>query len=174
MPPRLIVLIVSPIHLIASNAITMESGMEIREMIVVLQFIRNMNNTMTTKMPPSISDFFTLSMELRMNFDWRKISELTFTSAGIFTCSSLRADSSFVSSCKVLTLGCLVTVRTIAGFPSLEATPRRGVLGPIFMSAIASRVIGFPLPVVFTTAFFISSMSLVERTPLTIYSLPYS
>ena len=73
MPPRLIVFIVSPIQRIASNENTMESGIEMRDMMVVRQFIRNMNSTMITKIAPSIKDFFTLSIELSMNLDWRKI-----------------------------------------------------------------------------------------------------
>ena len=173
-PPRLIVLIVSPIQRIASKEKTMESGIEMREMMVVRQFIRNMNSTIITNIAPSIKDFFTLSIELSMNLDWRKICELILTSAGRFALSSPSALSSLPVRAKVLVFGCLVTVSSTAGLPSLEATPRTGVLGPIRTSAIASNVIGKPFSEVFTTAFFSSSISLVDRRPRTIYSLPYS
>ncbi len=69
MPPRLIVLMVSPIHLMASSENTMESGIEMSEIMVVRQFIRNMNSTMITNIAPSIKDFFTLSIELSMKRD---------------------------------------------------------------------------------------------------------
>ncbi len=68
-PPRLIVLIVSPIQRSARSEKTIESGIDTSEIIVVRQFMRNMNSTMITNMAPSIRDSFTLSMELSMNLD---------------------------------------------------------------------------------------------------------
>ncbi len=173
-PPRLIVLIVSPIQRMARSDATIESGMETSEITVVRQFIRNMNSTMITKIAPSIKDCFTLSNELSMKRDWRNIRELTLTSAGRLAFSSSKALSSLPVSASVLVLGCFVTVSSTAGFPSLEATPRTGVFGPMRTSATASSVIGSPFSDVLTTAFFISSKSLVDRRPRTIYSLPYS
>ena len=49
-----------------------------------------------------------------------------------------------------------------------------GVFGPVLTSATASRVIGIPPGDALTTAFFSSSISDVESTPRTMYSLPYS
>ena len=173
-PPRLIVLMVSPIQRMARSDATIESGMETNEITVVRQFIRNMNSTMITKIAPSIKDCFTLSNELSMKRDWRNIWELTLTSAGRLAFSSSNALSSLPVSASVLVLGCFVTVSSTAGFPSLEATPSTGVFGPMRTSATASSVIGSPFSEVFTTAFFSSSISLVDRRPRTIYSLPYS
>ena len=173
-PPRLIVLMVSPIQRMARSDATIESGMETSEITVVRQFIRNMNSTMITKIAPSIKDCFTLSNELSMKRDWRNIRELTLTSAGRLAFSSSNALSSLPVRASVLVLGCFVTVSSTAGFPSLEATPSTGVFGPMRTSATASSVIGSPFSEVFTTAFFSSSMSLVDRRPRTIYSLPYS
>ena len=173
-PPRLIVLMVSPIQRMARSDATIESGMETSEITVVRQFIRNMNSTMITKIAPSIKDCFTLSNELSMKRDWRNIRELTLTSAGRLVFSSSNALSSLPVRASVLVLGCFVTVSSTAGFPSLEATPSTGVFGPMRTSATASSVIGSPFSEVFTTAFFSSSISLVDRRPRTIYSLPYS
>ena len=65
-PPRLMVLMVSPIRLRVRSETTSERGMVTSEMSVVRTFIRKMKRTMTTKIPPSKSDWRTLSMELRM------------------------------------------------------------------------------------------------------------
>ena len=152
----------------------MDSGMEIREMSVVRQFIRKTNRTRMTKRPPSSRDFFTLPMEPSMKRDWRKISELIRTSEGRAAPMSASSRSSLAVRSSEEVFGCLVTVMMTAGLPSLDATPSTGVLGPMVTSAMASSVTGSPFAPVFTTAFFISSMSLVERTPRTMYSLPYS
>ena len=66
-PPRLIVLMVSPNALSVRMAATKAKGMVTSEMMVVRTFIRKMKSTMTTKMAPSMSERFTLSMELLMN-----------------------------------------------------------------------------------------------------------
>ena len=173
-PPRLMVLMVSPRNLMARRVITIESGIETSEIRVVLQFIRNMNRTRTTKIPPSTRDFLTLLIDPSMKRDCRKISELTLTSEGSLVLMSSRALSRFLVSSRLLVAGCFVTVRMTACLPSFEASPRTGVFGPIFTSAIASKVTGLPFFEVLTTAFFISSISEVERTPRTMYSLPYS
>ena len=153
---------------------SIDRGMEISEMRVVLQFIRKMNSTRATNMPPSTSDFFTLPIDPSMNLDWRNIPELTLTSEGRAALMSSSSLSSFLVSSSEFVLGCLVTVIMTAGFPSFDAMPRTGVFGPILTSAIASSGIGRPLGEVFTRAFFICSMSSVDRTPRTMYSFPYS
>ena len=65
-PPRLMVLMVSPMAWRVRSATTSDRGMVTSEMKVVRTFRRKMKSTMTTKMPPSKSDLRTLSMELRM------------------------------------------------------------------------------------------------------------
>lgn len=57
MPPRLIVLIVSPIHFNARIDTSSESGSATSEMTVVRKFIRKTSRTITTKTAPSNSDF---------------------------------------------------------------------------------------------------------------------
>ena len=109
-----------------------------------------------------------------MKRDWRKIWELIRTSEGMVVAMSASSRSSLAVRSSEEVFGCLVTGMMTAGLPSLEATPSTGVLGPIVTSAMASSVTGRPFSLVFTTAFFISSMSLVDRTPRTMYSLPYS
>ena len=173
-PPRLIVLTVSPMNFETRRVTRIDSGIETKEMRVVLQFMRNMKRTKTTNMPPSMRDFLTLEIEPSMKRDWRNISELTLTSEGRDALISSRALSSFLVSSRLFVFGCFVTVSTTAGLPSLEARPRTGVLVPVFTSAMASKVTGIPVAEVFTTAFFISSTSEVERTPRTMYSFPYS
>ena len=174
MPPRLIVLTVKPIHRVTSSVTRMESGMEIREMSVVLQFIRKRKRIRTTNMPPSIRDFLTLPMEASMKRDWRKMSVLILTSSGSTVRMSESSRSSLRVSSRELVSGCLVTVRMTAGRPSLEATPSTGVFGPTVSSATASSGIGRPPAPVFTTALRSCERSSVERTPRTMYSLPYS
>ena len=67
-PPRLIVLMVSPIALSTSTAVSSERGSAMREMIVVRVLIRNRNSTMTTNSPPSNKAFCTLSIEFSIKF----------------------------------------------------------------------------------------------------------
>ena len=143
------------------------------EMTVVRTLARNRKRTITTKIPPSNSDFFTLPIELSMKRLWRKISVDTFTSAGRFFCKSFKEASNLSVSSSVLVAGCLVTVSNTAGFPRSEAVPNFGALGPIATSAISSSNTGTPL-ILFTTAFPNWSALSVESTPRTMYSLPYS
>ncbi|MPM76425.1 hypothetical protein SDC9_123423 [bioreactor metagenome] len=56
-PPKLIVLMVSPISLSAKIDATNERGIVTNEITVVRTFIRNIKSTMTTNIPPSYSDF---------------------------------------------------------------------------------------------------------------------
>ena len=56
-PPRLIVLIVSPIAFSASTDTSNDSGSAISDMTVVRKFIRKTNSTITTKMAPSNNAF---------------------------------------------------------------------------------------------------------------------
>ena len=65
-PPRLMVLIVSPMKCRVRMDTSSESGRVTSEIIVVRTLARNRNKTMTTKIPPSKRDFFTLLMELSM------------------------------------------------------------------------------------------------------------
>ena len=71
MPPRLIVLMVSPKRWSVSSETMSERGMVTSEITVVRTFMRKSRSTMTTKMPPSKSAFFTLSMALLMKRSWR-------------------------------------------------------------------------------------------------------
>ena len=64
-------LMVSPKRWSVSSETMSERGMVTSEITVVRTFIRKSNNTTTTKMPPSKSDFFTLSMALLMKRSWR-------------------------------------------------------------------------------------------------------
>ena len=63
-PPRLIVLMVSPSTFRVRMATITASGMVISEIMVVRTFIRKRSSTITTKIPPSYRDFCTLSIEL--------------------------------------------------------------------------------------------------------------
>jgi hypothetical protein len=54
-PPRLIVLIVSPSHFKTSIAVSRETGIAISEINVARQFIRKRKSIITTKMEPSIN-----------------------------------------------------------------------------------------------------------------------
>ena len=65
-PPKLMVLIVSPMKCRVRMDTSSESGRVTSEIIVVRTLARNRNKTMTTKIPPSKRDFFTLLMELSM------------------------------------------------------------------------------------------------------------
>ena len=56
-PPRLIVLMVSPKAFRVRIATITESGMVINEITVVRIFIRNKSSTIITKIPPSYKDF---------------------------------------------------------------------------------------------------------------------
>ena len=150
-----------------------EIGSVTSEITVVRTFARNRNRTITTKIPPSKSDFFTLPIEFSMKRLWRKISVDTFTSAGRFFWRSFREASSLSVSSRVLVAGCLVTVISTAGLPRSEAVPSFGALGPIFTSAMSSSVTG-KVFTVFTTALPSSSTLGVESTPRTIYSFPNS
>ena len=127
---------------------------------------------MTTNMAPSKSEFCTLSIELSMKRDWRKMSVETFTSRGRFFCRSARASSSFSVSSMVPVSGCLVTVRSTAGRPFSEARPSLGCWAPTRTSAMSERRIGVPSALL-TTARPIWATSSVETTPRTMYSLPY-
>ena len=64
MPPRLMVLMVSPMRCSVSSATTSESGMVTSEITVVRTFMRKRKSTMTTKTPPSSNDCLTLPMAL--------------------------------------------------------------------------------------------------------------
>ena len=150
-----------------------ESGSVTREISVVRTLAKNRKSTMTTKIPPSKRDFFTLPIELSIKRLWRKISVETLTSAGKFFCKSCREASNLSVSSSVLVAGCLVTVMSTAGLPRSEAVPSFGALGPTFTSAMSSSVTG-KLFTVFTTALPSSSTLVVESTPRTIYSLPNS
>ena len=150
-----------------------ERGSVTRDMTVVLTFARKRKSTTTTKSAPSKREFFTLSIELSMNLDWRKMSVETCTSGGRFFSRSCNAASSFSVSSIVPVSGCFVTVSRTAGLPFSEARPSLGWLEPTFTSATSSNVTGAP-STVFITALDISFTSSVETTPLTIYSLPYS
>ena len=70
-PPKLIVLIVSPIHLRASIEVTNASGIVTNDITVVRTFIKKIKSTITTKIPPSYNDFCTLSIEFSINLDCR-------------------------------------------------------------------------------------------------------
>ena len=150
-PPRLMVLMVSPMKCKVSMETSSERGSVTSEMTVVRTLARNRNKTMTTKMPPSKSDFFTLLMELSMKRLWRKMSVDTFTSGGRFFCRSFSEASSLSVSSNVLVEGCLVTVISTAGFPLSEAVPSLGAFGPIRTSAMSSSSTG-TLLMLFTTA----------------------
>ncbi len=52
-PPRLMVLMVSPMPLSASIALSSDSGMVMSDISVVRTFIRKRNRTMATNIPPS-------------------------------------------------------------------------------------------------------------------------
>ena len=56
-PPKLIVLMVSPKVFKVRIATITESGMVINEITVVRIFIRNKSSTIITKIPPSYKDF---------------------------------------------------------------------------------------------------------------------
>ena len=150
-PPRLMVLMVSPMKCKVRMETSSERGSVTSEMTVVRTLARNRNKTMTTKMPPSKSDFFTLLMELSMKRLWRKMSVDTFTSGGRFFCRSFSEASSLSVSSNVLVEGCLVTVISTAGFPLSEAVPSLGAFGPIRTSAMSSSSTG-ALLMLFTTA----------------------
>ena len=71
MPPMLMVLSVRPMACNTRSVTSRERGMVTREMSVVRAFMRKMNSTSTTKMPPSTSDFRMFDMELSMKSCWR-------------------------------------------------------------------------------------------------------
>ena len=171
-PPSDIVLIVRPRMRSVKIENRIESGMVTNEMTVVRTFIRNRNNTITTKMAPSKRALFTLPIELSMKRDWRNKSVAISTSAGrLFFISSSAASMRAVSA-RVFVAGCLVTVIITAGSPRCDARPNFGALLPIFTSAISSSFTG-TRSTVLTTAFAICSTSSVSSTPRMIYSLPY-
>ena len=162
-------------------------------MMVVRTLAKKRNSTMTTKIPPSMSDFCTLPIELSIKRLWRKMSVETFTSGGRFFCKSFSEASSLAVSSRVLVAGCFVTVSSTAGLPRSEARPNLGVCAPMRTSATSSNRIGsdglrvtsdglLPLPLVarssslvaLTTVFPSNSVFVVAVSPRTMYSLPYS
>ena len=163
-------------------------------MTVVRTLARKRISTMTTKIPPSTSDFFTLPMELSMKRLWRKMSVETCTSGGRFFCKSFSEASSLAVRSRVLVAGCLVTVSSTAGLPRSEARPNLGVCAPMRTSATSSSKTGsdelratsdelLPLPLVacsssleadLTTVLPSNSVFVVAVSPRTMYSLPYS
>ena len=172
-PPRLIVLIVSPNASSTKTATRSDNGSAISEMTVVRKFIRKMNRMMMTNIAPSISDFWMLSIELSMNRDWRKMSVETWMSDGRLSRISSSVLSRFSVSSSEFVLGCLVTVISTAAFPRSEAIPKRGNLAPTRTSATSSSMTGMPSGDVRMTALPICFGSVVERMPRTMYSLPY-
>ena len=71
-PPRVIVFTDSPRSFITIKVIITDIGMDIKDMTVVLQFMRKMKRTIMTKILPSRRDFFTLLMEFWMKSACRK------------------------------------------------------------------------------------------------------
>ena len=165
---------------------TSDRGRVTSEIMVVRTLARKRNSTMTTKIPPSMSDFCTLPIELSIKRLWRKMSVETFTSGGRFFCKSFSEASSLAVSSRVLVAGCFVTVSSTAGLPRSEARPNLGVCAPMRTSATSSNKIGsdelLPLPLVacssslvaLTTVFPSNSVFVVAVSPRTMYSLPYS
>ena len=147
--------------------------MVINEITVVRIFIRNKSSTIITKIPPSYKDFWTLSIELLIKRDWRKISVVTFTSLGNTFCKSSKDLSNLPVRSRVLVLGCLVTVNNIPALPRSEASPILGALAPILTSAIFSSVMGTSSTFLIT-ALRRASTLLVDNTPRTINSFPNS
>ena len=92
-----------------------DRGMVTSEMMVVRTLARNIIRMMTTKMAPSMSDFFTLSMLLLMKSAWRKMLVEICTSVGRLPLRSSSAWSRWAVRSSVLVLGCLVTVSSTAG-----------------------------------------------------------
>ena len=150
-----------------------ESGNVTNEISVVRTFARNRNRTITTKIPPSKSDFFTLPIELSIKRLWRKMSVDTFTSGGRFFWRSFNEVSNLSVNSSVLVAGCLVTVISTAGLPRSEAVPSFGAFGPMVTFAISSSVTG-KLFTVLTTALPSCPVCVVDSTPRTIYSFPNS
>ena len=169
-PPRLMVLMVSPMKCSARTEKRSANGRVTREMTVVRALARKRARMMVTKRAPSSNESFTLPILLSMKRDWRKMSVFTFTSGGkvAFISSSERSIRS-VSS-RVPVCGCFVTVISTAGFPSTEAHPILGSCAPMRTSAMSFRVTG-TVPIRFTTACPISSTRVVDTMPRTMYSL---
>ena len=143
-PPMLMVLMVSPIRFMTRMVMSKDIGMVTKEIMVVRAFIRNMNNTITTKNAPSKSDRWMLPMELLMKELWRKICLSMCTSPGNSFLRLSSIWSSFSVSSRVLTFGCLVTVISTAGVARWEAIPVLGDWAPIFKSAISFNRTGVP------------------------------
>ncbi|CCY36416.1 unknown [Tannerella sp. CAG:118] len=172
-PPKLIVFIVKPIKCKVSIDTNNDRGRATNEIIVVLRFIRNRNNTIITKNAPSNNDFCILSIELSMKRDCLNTSFEICTSGGIDFCKSIIDASNALVKSNVLVFGCLVTVTKTAGFPFSEANPNLGALFPICIVAISSNRIG-TLFSIFTIDLESSSVLLVDSIPRTIYSFPNS
>ena len=62
-PPILMVFTVSPISFSTSSVTSNEIGMVTNDINVVRPFIKKINNTSTTKMPPSTNDFLIFEIE---------------------------------------------------------------------------------------------------------------
>ena len=67
-PPMLMVLMVRPIACSTSMVMSNDKGMVTSEITVVRAFIKKMNSTSTTKMPPSTSDFLIFEIDESMKF----------------------------------------------------------------------------------------------------------
>src|SRR5574344_1242814 len=63
-PPKLIVFIVRPMNFNVKIDANKDNVIVIKDIVVVLIFIKKKKSTITTKMVPSYNDFFTLSIEL--------------------------------------------------------------------------------------------------------------
>ena len=141
-PPKLMVLTLSPNWCNTNKETKSDNGMVTKEMMVVRTLAKNKNSTITTKSAPSRSESFTLSIELWIKRDWRNTSVDTWTFAGKSFCKSSIALSNTSVNSMVPVLGCLVTVSNTAGFPFSEATPNLGLSEPIFISATSDKVTG--------------------------------
>ncbi len=173
MPPRLIVLIVTPMPRNMITDMMIDSGSATSDTKVVRRFIRKKNRTIITISAPSSSEACRLLMELAMNSDCRKMSAETVTSGG----RVLRSSSIWRSSSPVRLIvpvpGCLVMVSITDSRPLTEAVPMRGRLPPNFTVATSPTRRLRPCPEGSAMA-ATSSGEAVLTAPLTRYSLPWA
>ena len=163
-PPRVIVLIDSPIKSNTMNVVSSDSGIAVSVMIVVRKFRRNNARIITTRIAPSRNAATTFSLAFSIKCDWRKRSALTIVPAGrpgrsLSSVSSISEVSLRVSAC-----GCLEIAMMTAGLPFIDPSPR--LMGePASMTRATSLTrMGTvdPSLVRATTSAF--SMSAIDRT----------
>ena len=170
-PPRLMVLIFRLSRCRAITAESKETGIAIREIMVVRKLMRNKRRMITTSTAPSSKTFCTLLMAVSIKSAWRKIVVSTTTSGGNEPLRALIFSSMLRLSLMVLALGCLEIESITAGVASWEPCPIF-TAEPMTTCATSLTLTGFPFWCVIMEAPS-SSRLLVRAIPLTTYSLSY-